>query len=124
MKHIGQELYYIIEKKQLVKRRLAKKLGIDPSRFSALMHNESMDAALLEKICKELEISPGYFFDDWPSDKYTIGDITNQTVIGDANINIGDNIKHLEIALEAKDRLIEEKERTIKLLCEKAGVTI
>lgn len=124
MKHIGQELYYIIEKKQLVKRRLAKKLGIDPSRFSALMHNESMDAALLEKICKELEISPGYFFDDWPSEKYTIGDITNQTVIGDANINIGDNIKHLEIALEAKDRLIEEKERTIKLLCEKAGVTI
>lgn len=124
MKHIGRELYQIIEKKRLVKRHIAQAIDMDPSRFNQLMHRESLDAKLLEKICIAIGISPGYFFDDWPSDKYTIGEINNQTVIGDANVNIGQSLKHLEIALEAKDKLIEEKERLIKILSEKSGVEI
>ena len=125
MKHIGQQLYAIIDKKKLVKRQIAKELDIDPSRFNALMHRESLDAKLLDRICKVIGVSPGYFFDDWPSDKLTIGEITNQTVIGDASISIGDkDIKHLEIALKAKDELIADKERIIKLLSDKAGIDI
>ena len=124
MKHIGNTLYRIIEEKGLVKRTIAINCGINPSYFSQLMAKPSMDAVLLEKICREINISPGYFFDDWTSEKLTIGEITNQTVIGDASINIGENIKYLEEALAAKDKLIEEKERTIKLLCDKAGINL
>lgn len=124
MKHIGNEIYHIIEKKQLVKRRIARNLEMDPSRFNQLMHRESIDAQLLEKICKEIQVSPGYFFDDWPSEKYTIGKINNQTLIGDAQVNIGQNIKQYEALLAEKDKLIMEKERLIKILSQKAGVDI
>ena len=124
MKHVGHELYQIIDKKKLVKKQLAEKIGMEPSQFNQLMHRESMDARLLERICKVLNISPGYFFDDWPSEKYTIGEIHNQTVIGDANVNIGQNVKHLESMLAEKDRLIAEKERLIKVLGLKAGIEL
>lgn len=124
MKHVGHELYQIIDKKKLVKKQLAEKIGMEPSQFNQLMHRESMDARLLERICKVLNISPGYFFDDWPSEKYTIGEIHNQTVIGDANVNIGQNVKHLETMLAEKDRLIAEKERLIKVLGLKAGIEL
>ena len=69
-------------------------------------------------------MSPGYFFDDWPSEKYTIGEINNQTLIGDAQVNIGQNIKQYEALLAEKDKLIMEKERLIKILSQKAGVDI
>lgn len=124
MKHVGHELYQIIDKKKLVKKQLAEKIGMEPSQFNQLMHRESMDARLLERICKVLNISPGYFFDDWPSEKYTIGEIHNQTVIGDAHVNIGQNVKHLETILAEKDRLIAEKERLIKVLGIKSGIEL
>lgn len=124
MKHIGRELYQIIDKKQLVKKKIAEKIGMEPSQFNQLMHRESIDAKLLERICKAIYISPGYFFDDWPSEKYTIGEIHNQTVNGNAQVNIGQNVKHLENILAEKDRLIEEKERLIKILSLKAGIDL
>ena len=124
MKHIGEELYRIIEKKHLVKRRIAEQIGMDPSRFGQLMHRESMDARLLEKICKIVGVSPGYFFDDWPSENYTFGDINNQAILGNANVNIGQEGKHLEDLIAEKDRIIAEKERVIKLLSKSAGIEL
>ncbi len=124
MKHIGKELYQIIDKKRLVKRHIAEKIGMDPSRFNQYMHKETMDARLLEKICKVIGVSPGYFFDDWPSEKYTIGDISNQTFIGDAQVNIGLDKKHLEEIIMAKNELIGEKERVIKILSMKSGIEL
>ena len=43
MKHIGNEIYHIIEKKQLVKRRIARNLEMDPSRFNQFMNSETND---------------------------------------------------------------------------------
>lgn len=124
MKHVGKELFRIIDQKKLVKRRIATNIGMNPSQFNQLMHRRSIDSEKLEQICKELNISPGFFFDDWPSDKYTIGEINNSSFIGDANVNVGEHSKHLEMLLAEKDKLIEEKERLIKLLSFKAGVEI
>lgn len=45
MKHIGNEIYHIIEKKQLVKRRIARNLEMDPSRFNQLSTSDRADDA-------------------------------------------------------------------------------
>lgn len=117
MKHIGQELFKIIERKGLVKRQIALAVGIDPSRFSSLKHSNDLRCEELENICKQVGISPGYFFDDWPGDGLTIRDITNSSVNGDATVNISkndmENFKHI---IETQRELIAEKERFIKYL--------
>lgn len=122
MKHVGKELYRIIDEKRLVKSEIAKKIGVSPSYFGQMLHYASMDAAKLEKLCNVIGISPGYFFDEWTSDKYTIGEINNGTVIGDATVNVGENAKYIQSLLDEKERIIKEKERLIKVLLSKLDI--
>ena len=117
MKHIGNTLYRIIEEKGLVKRTIANNCGINPSYFSQMMLKPSMDAALLEKICREVNISPGYFFDDWNSEKYRFDEIQNTD---ESNKELND----AQSTIELMKQLLEEKERVIKILSAKAGVEI
>ena len=122
MKHVGNELNRIITEKHLEKKSIAEYVGINPSYFIQMLQRSTMDAEKLEKICKYMGISPCYFFDDWPSEKYTIGEIVNQTVIGDATVNVGDASKNLASQLEDKERIIAEKERLIKVLLSQCGL--
>lgn len=124
MKHIGKELYRIIDEKRLKKSDIAKQIDMDPSYFNQLMHRRSIDAEKLEEISKVIGISPCYFFDDWQLDKYTIVEINNATVVGDATVNIGYNAKSLKDQLADKERIIAEKERLIKVLSIKAGIEL
>lgn len=107
MKHFGHTLYKIIEDKHLVKKRIAEKVGITPSYFGQLMNKASFDPELLESICKVIGISPGYFFDDWPSTALSIGEINNSSVSGDATVNVGQSVEYLEKVIQEKERLIQ-----------------
>lgn len=123
MKNFGRTIYKIIEEKRLVKKEIAEKIGLSPAYFSQLMNKETFDPATLEKICFAIGVSPGYFFDDWTSEKYTIGEINNQSVTGDATVNVGSNLESIEQVLKDKERIIEEKERLIKILLRQAGLS-
>lgn len=123
MKHFGNELYRIIEEKHLVKKDIAEKVGISPAQFSQLMNKESFDPRTLEKICLAIGISPGYMFDDWTSEKYTIGEINNQSITGDATVNVGSGYHVMDSLLAEKERVIEEKERLIKVLLRQSGLS-
>ncbi|MBQ7941118.1 MAG: helix-turn-helix transcriptional regulator [Muribaculaceae bacterium] len=104
MKHIGQELFNIIEQKKLIKKEIAKQIGITPVYFSAIMRKDSIDAELLERICKAISVSPAYFFDDYTE---------NKNVIGDVSISQGE--------VDLLKSMLEEKERTIKILMQAKG---
>lgn len=123
MKNFGRELYRIIEEKRLIKKDIAEKIGISPAYFSQLMNKESFDPQTLEKICLAIGVSPGYMFDDWTSEKYTIGEINNQAIIGDATVNVGANKEGIEKLLSEKERIIEEKERLIQILLRQSGMS-
>ncbi len=114
MKHIGNELYRIIEEKQLVKRTIAMNCGISPSYFSQMLKERSMNAEMLEKICKEIDISPGYFFDDWKSDKYKFSEISYSEIDSGSKDN----------TIKLMQELLAEKERVIKILSEKCSAGI
>ncbi len=122
MKHIGNELNRIITEKHMEKKAIAEYVGINPSYFIQMLQRSTMDAEKLEKICKYMGISPCYFFDDWPSEKYTIGEVANQILIGDTAVNVRDASKNLARQLADKERIIAEKERLIRVLISQCGL--
>ena len=115
MKHIGHELFNIIEQKRLVKKEIAEHVGITPVYFSAIMRKESIDAELLEKICKAIGVSPAYFFDDYVENKSVIGDANNMAIMDAASVCISQG------EVDLLKSMLEEKERTIKILMQSKG---
>lgn len=107
MKSFGRELYNIIKQKGLVKKQIADRLGMSTSQFSQLMNKDVFNPRILERVCHEVGVSPGYFFDDWTSDKYTIEDITQGTVGEKAPVNVDSNVDGLRAVLAEKERLIQ-----------------
>lgn len=115
MKHIGHELFHIIEQKKLVKKEIAEQVGITPVYFSAIMRKESIDAELLERICRAIGVSPAYFFDDYKENNNHIGDVNATAVMGSASVNISQG------EIDLLKSMLEEKERTIKILMQAKG---
>lgn len=115
MKHIGRELYNIIEQKNLVKKDVAEQIGITPVYFSAIMKKRTIHADMLERICKAIGISPAYFFDDYVEIKNVIGDVNNTAIMGVASVNISQG------EVDMLKAMIEEKERTIRILMHAKG---
>lgn len=115
MKHIGHELYNIIEQKRLIKKEVAEQVGITPVYFSAIMRKDSIDAELLERICKVIGVSPAYFFDDYAEDKNIISDVNNPTIMGGGAVSISQG------EVDLLKSMLEEKERTIKILMQAKG---
>lgn len=99
MKHIGNEIKRLIEQKHLVKKEIADALGYTPTALSGIMRKESIDCALLVKICDVIGASPASFFqDDVPAPK--------PLTAAEAQVLY---------------QLLDEKERTIKILLSKNG---
>lgn len=109
MKHVGNELFSIIEKGRMVKKELAERIGITPVYFSAIMKKDSIDAELLERICKAVGISPAYFFDDYQGDSAYV-DVESESS------------KMLRLENEMLKAMLAEKERTVKILMERQGL--
>lgn len=122
MKHIGQTLKKHIEDNNLVKKDVAEKAGISRSHLSTLFTQDTCDALLLEKVCLAAGLHPGSMFDVPDSVQRQFCDIQAQAFLGTAMVNIN-QAESLKEILAAKDRLIEEKERTIQLLMTMAGHT-
>lgn len=110
MKHVGTELKRLIEEKHLVKKEVAEMVGITPTYLSAIMHKDSIDCLLLERICKALGVPASHFFDE--SGTVAVSSVTANTVIGDANAAV--TVTPNEVATLRE--LLAEKERTIQIL--------
>ena len=113
MKHIGQTISAILERKRLTQKHVAEKIGISAVYMNHILKKDSIDCALLERICNALNVSPSLFFDE---------NSHSQNIVGSNNIQAINST----IALEAKEREVEllkevlaEKERTIKILLER-----
>lgn len=108
MKNIGPELNRIMTERRIVRKDIAKEVGITPTYLSAIVRKNSIDRELLDKICKAIGISASYFFDDTHGNH--VSDISATTLFGNANVNITQGeVKMLK-------ELLAEKERTIKIL--------
>lgn len=122
MKPIGPIIKQHIEERRMRKTEIADKVGITYNYLSTIFHKSSIDAALLEKICIAIGLNPSVFFET-AGDTMTNScrDINAETKIGNATVPIdsGVNVNQL---LNEKERIIAEKERTIRILMQTMGM--
>lgn len=122
MKHIGRVLKKHIESAGLKKNEVAAAAGISHNYLSAVFNKRTIDALLLERLYVAAGLNPGIVFDAQPSSYKNCSDISSLSVFGASTIAIGDT-ESLLIKLEEKDKLLEEKERTIKILMAQLGMS-
>ena len=122
MKHVGQILKKHIESHHLKKGEIATAAGISYNYLSSIFKQESCDARLLEKLYVAAGIHPAVVFDVPEQVSKNYSDIVAQTLLGDASVQITQN-ENLRELLEAKEQIIQEKERMIQLLLANKGIT-
>ncbi|MDE7180362.1 MAG: helix-turn-helix domain-containing protein [Muribaculaceae bacterium] len=121
MKHIGKILKEHIESNKLVKGEVAKKAGISYNYLSTIFKQPSVDADLLERLCVASGLHPSVVFDIPEEIETMYKDIWAKTLLGSAKVEINSS-ENLRALLNEKERIIEEKERTIQILMSRAGI--
>lgn len=123
MKHIGKILKEHIESHRLVKGEVAKQAGISYNYLSTIFKQPTLDAGLLEKLCIAIGLHPSEVFDVPEEIETRYQDIWAKTLLGNAKVEINAN-ENLRALLAEKERIIEEKERTIQILMGQAGYAV
>lgn len=121
MKHIGQILKQHIEANGIKKGQVAAAVGISYNYLSTIFKQASCDAKLLERLYVAAGLNPAVVFDVPVAGIKTLSDISAQTTLGDASVQITQN-ENLRELLAEKERIIAEKERTIQILLGNLGV--
>jgi DNA-binding Xre family transcriptional regulator len=115
MKHIGSTVKGIVESRGIKKAQFALDIGFSHAEsLSRIFRSKSIQCELLEKICRVLDISPSYFFDE--SDA-PLAIAEASTVIGNASANATAQSGDVATLRE----LLAEKERTIQILLAQIG---
>lgn len=122
MKHVGQLLKKHIEDNHLKKGQIAEKAGISYNYLSTIFKQPSCDADLLERLFVAAGLHPGIVFDVPEQVSKNFSDIFAQTFLGNASVTISQN-ENLRELLAEKERIIDEKERTIQILMANSGIT-
>lgn len=111
------------------KAKFAAKLGIKPQALSMWISRNSFDAELIYKNCEDVSAEwllsgEGDMLNKTEQSAVASGNgsvaVTgNNNIAGSNNAVLQERMKLLEQLLAERDRIIEEKERTIKILMEK-----
>ena len=114
MKHFGKQLDEILTKRRIKNKDFAKEIGVSAQTSSKWKNNHSIDAEMLERISKLLDIPIVFWFDDTLSIKQSVvGNGNASSIFGDAVVNqLADKDKEIAHLKE----LLAEKERTIQIL--------
>lgn len=123
MKHIGKILKEHIESHRLVKGEVAKQVRISYNYLSTIFKQPSLDAGLLEKLCVAIGLHPSEVFEVPEEIETRYQDIWAKTLLGNAKVEINAS-ENLRALLAEKERIIEEKERTIQILMGQAGMAV
>lgn len=113
-------LNQMFENSKLSKVEFAKRCGITRATLDNALQGGDIRVSILEKIASVLDIPVGTLFDDSPS-LSLMGD-NNQVNAHGAHDNINGgtvDVAVLEERIKAMQQLLQEKERTIKILMEK-----
>lgn len=130
MKPIGPIIKKYIEDRKMVKGEVAKKVGITYNYLSTIFQKDTLDAAMLERLCVATGLNPMTFFEcGKEGETVSYSDIKAKANVGNAEVLINHNTADIDRALADKERiiaeknrLIEEKERTIQILLATSGL--
>lgn len=123
MKHVGKTLKEYIESHKLVKGKIAEQVGISYNYLSTIFKQPSVDAGLLERLCVAVGLHPSEIFEVPEEIEIRYQDILAKALLGSAKVEINSN-ENLRALLAEKERIIEEKERTIQILMSSARIAV
>lgn len=111
----------LADKKNISLKDLATELKITPDGLQKMMKRNSTTTETIEKIASILGVQAGIFFEGYNSANQLInGNGNTASIFGNITAedmaNKDKEISHLKELLAEKERVIEEKERTIQIL--------
>lgn len=104
---------------------IADLLGVTAQSLSSVLSAKDVRSGTIEKIARVLGVPIAYFFEESGGRAVATGDFSAASVNGDASVStdcqsvLKEKVKALELLVSEKDKMIEEKERTIKILLQK-----
>lgn len=122
----GQELKQKIAKLNVSAMAIAKKIGISPQALNSTFNAADVKSGTIERIADALGVKMSFFY---PNDEgnnavasgdssIAVNNITGNIEAGDTSA-LQERVKLLEQLLAERERIIEEKERTIKILMQR-----
>lgn len=112
----------LVEKSKLNKYQIAEKAGISRTTLDNALNGADIKVSTIEKLSNVLGVLPAIFFDE-PSAGVTVSGHHNQVNASGAtgNINADESVDSavLRERVSALQKLLAEKERTIRILMER-----
>lgn len=124
----GNRLKEILYEKKVSQSQIAKLLGVSQQSFNQMLAAADIKSSLLERIAEALGENMSLFYPIKPanvtiSDHGGVSIAGNNTIAGNnnavGNVTMGDNSAVLQERVTMLEKLLEEKERLIKVLMEK-----
>ena len=113
----GNRLKEILYEKKVSQSQIAKLLGVSQQSFNQMLAAADIKSSLLERIAEALGENMSLFYPVEPAN-VTISDHGGVSIAGNNNI-AGSNNAVLQERVAMLEKLLEEKERTIKILMER-----
>jgi transcriptional regulator with XRE-family HTH domain len=112
----GKELKDKISQQNIPALVIARKLGISPQSLNSTFNAADVKSGTIERIAVVLGVKMSFFYPMDGSNAVASGN--GIAVAGNDNVTMGDNAAALQQRIILLERLLEEKERTIKILME------
>lgn len=115
----GERLKEILTKYKLSQTEIAKKLGMSQQSFNQMLSASDVKTSLLERVAVVLEVPVAALYGEQSAvaSGHGIAVAGHNNVAG--NVTMGDNAAVLQERVKLLEQLLDEKERTIKILMEK-----
>ena len=116
----GKELKDKLAKQGIPASAIAEKIGISPQAINSTFNAADVKSGTLERIAEAIGVKMSFFY---PTDGTGVSIAGNNNISGNnnavGNVTMGDNSAVLQERVAMLEKLLEEKERLIKVLMEK-----
>ena len=123
----GERLKEIISKFKVSQSEIARQLGMSHQSLNQMLSAADVKTSLLERIAQVLNVPVSFLYGERDEGQNAVASGDSSIAVNNitGNIEAGDTsalqerVKLLEQLLAERERIIEEKERTIKILIER-----
>lgn len=119
----GKNLKELIDALGISQRKLAEQMGVTPQTISAILTAKDVRTSTIERIASVTNMPISYFFNEEREHQNAVASGNGIAVAGNnnvsGNVTMGDNSAVLQERVMMLEKLLEEKERLIKVLMEK-----
>lgn len=114
----GKNLKELIDALGISQRKLAEQMGVTPQTISAILTAKDVRTSTIERIASVTNMPISYFFKEEREHQNAVASGNGIAVAGNNNI-AGSNNAVLQERVALLEKLLDEKERTIKILMER-----